>query len=130
MIRNRYNPDREFVWSTRSASWHRLSCMNDNRTYRLLLLATVLAIAILSCDIATACPNCKDGLAGNPNLVRGFFWSILFMMSMPFLIFGSLAGYLYWEVRRTRSADQGSTTSEYHQSDPIAVCSNQQFSSE
>jgi hypothetical protein len=40
-------------------------------------------------------------------MVRGYFWSILFMMSMPFVIFGGLATYFYLQVKRagiTRSA--------------------------
>jgi heme/copper-type cytochrome/quinol oxidase subunit 2 len=53
-----------------------------------------------------ACPNCKESLATGPNafnLVRGFFWSIVFMMSMPFLILGGLGSYFYWEVRKARA---------------------------
>lgn len=36
------------------------------------------------------------------NLVRGYFWSILFMMSMPFLIMGGLSTYFYYEVCKAR----------------------------
>jgi len=35
-------------------------------------------------------------------MVRGYFWSIVFMMSMPFLIFASLASYFYLQVSRGR----------------------------
>jgi hypothetical protein len=34
--------------------------------------------------------------------VRGYFWSILFMMSMPFLIIGGLGTMFYLDVRRAR----------------------------
>jgi hypothetical protein len=53
---------------------------------------------------AEACPNCRDGLSQGPNanLVQGYFFSILFMMSMPFVIFGSLATYWYLLIRRAR----------------------------
>lgn len=57
-------------------------------------------------EMATACPTCKDNLAHDPaaaGLVRGYAYSILFMLSMPPLIFGSLCGYFYWEVRRARA---------------------------
>jgi hypothetical protein len=37
-------------------------------------------------------------------VVRGYFWSILFMMSMPFAVLGSFSGYLYLLVRQARSA--------------------------
>lgn len=58
------------------------------------------------CTLCEACPTCRDGITDAPHhasVVRGYFWSILFMMSMPFVIFGSLATYFYCQVRRTRS---------------------------
>jgi heme/copper-type cytochrome/quinol oxidase subunit 2 len=54
-----------------------------------------------------ACPTCKDSLTHDPataNLARGYAYSILFMLSMPPLIFSGLAAYFYWEVRRARRA--------------------------
>lgn len=54
-----------------------------------------------------ACPTCKESLTHDPatmNLARGYAYSILFMLSMPPLIFSGLAGYFYWEVRRARRA--------------------------
>jgi heme/copper-type cytochrome/quinol oxidase subunit 2 len=64
-------------------------------------------LAVASTAIAFACPNCKDALANDPaqaGLVRGFFWSIMFMVSMPFLIFGGVSLYFYWEVQRAKQA--------------------------
>jgi len=55
--------------------------------------------------ISVACPTCKDGFTGDPatsGMVRGYFWSIVFMMSMPFLILGGISAYFYYEVRRAR----------------------------
>ncbi|MGE3777284.1 MAG: hypothetical protein AB7F89_08880 [Pirellulaceae bacterium] len=67
-----------------------------------VILALGLAMLFLV-PIADACPNCRETLAGEPDgLARGFFWSILFMLSMPFLILGGLSSYFYWEVRRAR----------------------------
>lgn len=34
--------------------------------------------------------------------VGGFFWSILFMVSMPFVLLGSFSTYMYVLVRRAR----------------------------
>ncbi len=69
------------------------------------LFAVLLLVLVGS--YAVACPTCKDSLAENdPNnatLVRGYFWSILFMMSMPFLILAGLSSYMYYEVRRARA---------------------------
>jgi heme/copper-type cytochrome/quinol oxidase subunit 2 len=55
---------------------------------------------------AMACPNCKESLAQNDpahaTLVRGYFWSIVFMMSMPFLILSGLSALFWWEVRKAK----------------------------
>ncbi len=57
-------------------------------------------------SVALACPTCAEGVANDPNhanMVRGYFWSIIFMMSMPFLIFTGLCSYFYYEIRRARA---------------------------
>jgi hypothetical protein len=69
----------------------------------------VIAIAVLLAGVptATACPSCKEALAsssGGGDLVSGFFWSILFMLSMPFLLLGSFGLYFYYLVRKARTA--------------------------
>lgn len=62
-------------------------------------------------EILLGCPTCKEGLANDPNqlaMARGYQLSILFMMSMPFLIFTGLASYFYYEVRKARAAQASS----------------------
>ena len=66
----------------------------------------LIGAIVLLPQVASACPTCKDGLeqtANNVNLVRGYFWSILFMMAMPFVILGGLGSYMYFEVCRARA---------------------------
>lgn len=68
---------------------------------RVPLLSLLLVVVLVG--IAEACPTCKDQLAADPaayNIARGYFWSILFMLSMPILIIAGLGSYFYWEVRR------------------------------
>jgi uncharacterized membrane protein len=62
----------------------------------------LVLVALLSADIAFACPTCKEALESSSggNLQAGFQYSILFMMSVPFILFGSLSGLFYWQVRR------------------------------
>ena len=72
---------------------------------RFLILLLLAAAVWLLADVALACPTCKDQLAHDPesaNIARGYFWSILFMLSMPPLILSGLGSYFYWEVRRAR----------------------------
>jgi hypothetical protein len=69
------------------------------------LLAVLLA-AVVAAD-AFACPSCKDGIASDPNganLAAGIEASIIFMLSMPFLILGGLGSYFYWEIRKAQKA--------------------------
>ena len=69
-------------------------------------IAVVCVLWLCFQSVAVACPTCADGVANDPNhanLVRGYFWSIIFMMSMPFLIFTGLCSYFYFEIRRARA---------------------------
>jgi uncharacterized membrane protein len=53
-----------------------------------------------------ACPTCKDGMttgANHQGMVKGYFFSILFMMSMPFVILTAMCSYFYFLVRRARA---------------------------
>jgi heme/copper-type cytochrome/quinol oxidase subunit 2 len=90
---------REDTWGT--------SAMNLVTHLRPLALAALaVTVLLLAGDVALACPTCKDQLAHDAesaNLARGFYYSIVFMLSMPPLIFGSLAAYFYWEIRRART---------------------------
>jgi hypothetical protein len=76
-----------------------------NRSSSLKTVAVWLAVSVLVPALAFGCPTCKDGLAGDPStsgMVQGYFFSIVFMMSMPFLILGGVSAYFYYEVRRAR----------------------------
>lgn len=49
-------------------------------------------------------------MAGDPaqaGMVRGYFWSILFMMSMPFTILTGLGTYFYFQWRSARQMGWG-----------------------
>jgi heme/copper-type cytochrome/quinol oxidase subunit 2 len=81
------------------------------RTHRpAIWLVVALALLVAAHSLADACPTCKDTLEANDpqraNLVRGYFYSIIFMLSMPFLIFTGLCGYFYYEVRKARRTKQ------------------------
>lgn len=79
------------------------------RLRSLLTLLFVLSAAAACATVVEACPTCKEGMENDPAaaaMIRGYFWSILFMMSMPFLIFGGLGTYFYLLVRKARAAQQ------------------------
>jgi Na+-driven multidrug efflux pump len=81
--------------------------MDRSRTIRTLTRGlAALAFVLVLGGVALACPTCKDQLAHDPasaNIARGYAYSIVFMLSMPPLIFGSLCAYFYWEVRKARA---------------------------
>ena len=80
---------------------------------KIRVLALALMMLTLSAAVATACPTCKDNLAHDPssaNLVRGYAYSILFMLSMPPLILGGLSAYFYWEVRKAKAKQAAQAT--------------------
>ena len=80
-----------------------------DKRLRSAVVGFAVVLAVSSC--ADACPTCKDAVAEGPqhaNLIRGYFWSILFMMSMPFIIFSSMAAFFYQQIRKARAAQAAS----------------------
>ena len=57
-----------------------------------------------------ACPGCKD--LDDP-INKGFNWSILFMMAMPFAVFGLVGGTIFLNYRRANQKPiSGETNNE------------------
>jgi len=85
-----------------------------NAPCRLLLrraITLLVLVAVVSAATTTlACPTCKDGLANSdPSaqaMARGYFFSILFMMAMPFVIIGTFGGAAYLSIRRAREQQE------------------------
>ena len=71
-----------------------------------MLIALAIALVLLIVSVAAACPNCKEGLAQNDphgqSIAAGYYYSILFMMSMPFAILGTFGSLAYLSIRRAR----------------------------
>lgn len=70
------------------------------------LLPACVALAFVSAAEALGCPTCKDSLAEGDetaaNLARGYFYSILLMLGMPFTLASSFGLYMWRELRRAR----------------------------
>jgi len=72
---------------------------------RTRILIVALAVLVLLPVVLSACPLCKDALedktTGLTNeLGRGFYYSILLMVSAPFVVVGGLAFRIYRMRRR------------------------------
>jgi uncharacterized paraquat-inducible protein A len=68
----------------------------------------VMVVLVLSADLI-ACPTCKNGMSGGDPVsvarASGYFYSILFMMSMPFLIVGTFGGAAYLSIKRAKERE-------------------------
>ena len=69
----------------------------------------VLIVSIAVGGDAWGCPTCKDGLQAadseGANIARGYFYSILLMIAMPFTLAGSFGLYVWREMRRQQHAE-------------------------
>jgi hypothetical protein len=72
------------------------------------LIAMAILLGLLFATVAAACPTCKEGLAQNDpqgqSMAAGYYYSILFMMSMPFAILGTFGSLAYFSIRRARQS--------------------------
>ena len=79
----------------------------------IFMLLVVVFVSLLVAGAAEACPTCKDGLAAadlqGANIARGYFYSILLMLAMPFTLAGSFGLYVWREFRRQAQTEQPGT---------------------
>jgi hypothetical protein len=70
-------------------------------TRSVLPLAILLASGLIALALPTtglACPVC----VGSSPEDYGYFWGVLFLMSMPFTVAGLIGGWLVYAYRRSR----------------------------
>ena len=70
---------------------------------RLITVSLCFLVVVSIAATASACPSCKQALGADGSqgdLARGIYYSILFMMSMPFAIVGSFGFMAYRAVKR------------------------------
>ena len=89
------------------------------RRFRLALVLAGVVAVVAAADVL-GCPNCKDAVNTSDveglNMARGYFYSILLMLAMPFTLAGSFAAYVWREMRRQKriadAAGAGSAPAE------------------
>jgi len=63
-----------------------------------------LSLGLVTTSAATACPNCKEAVAAQPSeaagMARGYNYSVLFMVAMPFTLLGAGAFMVTRAVKR------------------------------
>jgi len=88
---------------------------------RLVNLSIVGLIVLSISAVAAACPTCGEALGNDPHhqqRVAGFAYSIVFMMSVPYLLIGSFGSYAYFITRRARNAEKSQPPGENEESSP------------
>ena len=77
------------------------------------IITAALLLVCLSAAEAWGCPNCKDGFSSSDpdavNIARGYFYSILLMLEMPFTLAGTFGAYVWREMKKqqqSQSQDQ------------------------
>jgi hypothetical protein len=60
----------------------------------IFIIGFVSSIIPLALDACPACKNLDEPIA------KGFNWSVLFMMAMPFTVFGVIGGSVFYHFRR------------------------------
>ncbi|MFG0331573.1 MAG: hypothetical protein ACF8PN_16930 [Phycisphaerales bacterium] len=77
---------------------------------RISIFVVVLGSVLLSSSVASACPNCAESTEdqskvtaeeGAGDLALGYSVSVLFMMSMPFMLVGGFGYALYRNYQKT-----------------------------
>lgn len=92
---------------------------------RWVIVALVIALVLLFASVAAACPTCKDGLAQNDPqgkaIAAGYYYSIIFMMSMPYIVLGTVGSLAYLSIRRARIANEAEIGVEPQMTPPATV---------
>lgn len=104
------------------------------RWQRLLTIGLLCAVStLLFAGVAEACPNCKNAIAEDAagggatgDMARGFYYSILFMMSMPFLLIGSFTSIMYVQVRKARRAAENQDAANAKLTDQVRQAQSEQ----
>lgn len=73
------------------------------------LMLSMLTLAVSEDALAQGCAMCQTLFPSeNATLVQGMLHSAFFLMAMPFVVFGSIAGcifYRYWKTNRSSRAE-------------------------
>jgi hypothetical protein len=80
------------------------------RLRKFTALFVLLAASFARLPLARACAVCVSGAEGSAADAYG--WSVLFLMATPYLVMGSIAGYLVYAYRRAAAKKQEAAQAE------------------
>ncbi len=75
------------------------------------LVASSLALLLPAEILAQGCAMCQTVMPrGDEPLARGMFWSVLLLMTAPFVIGASIGGWLFYQYRSAHRASRTPAT--------------------
>jgi len=78
--------------------------MIGSLSWRSLVMA--ICFVVMACGVVHACPTCSEGLAQadphHQSVAAGICYSVMFMMSMPYLILATFCSMAYLSIKRAR----------------------------
>lgn len=78
--------------------------MLSNRHLAFVCFVMVGLSASLWSELAYACAMCQAVLPrGDDPLARGLFWSVLILLTAPFVVTGVIGGWIYYHHRKSPS---------------------------
>jgi hypothetical protein len=79
--------------------------MLSNPHLAFICLLVVGMNASLWSELASACAMCQTVLPrGDDPLARGLFWSMLILLTAPFVVTGAIGGWVYYHYRKSPSS--------------------------
>src|SRR5215813_5806769 len=90
------------------------------------ILLVLVLVAAIAPAVASACPLCKDAKSdtdypgGTASLPKGFYYSILLMVSAPFVVMGGLLLRIHLSRKRGRVLP-ASAPAEQPKTEPVSL---------
>ena len=76
---------------------------------RYILAICTVAVVLLFPIVVQACAVCLTGASENDPVANAFNWSVLFLLTTPYAIVGSIGGWLFYRYKsaaRRRSGEK------------------------
>jgi hypothetical protein len=84
--------------------------MLSNRHLAFIYLLVVGMYTFLWSELAYACAMCQTVLPREDDpLARGLFWSMLILLTAPFIVTGAIGGWVYYHYRKSSSSEHPHT---------------------
>lgn len=86
--------------------------MWSSRHLVMVSIIVLTASLLFQQEWAHACAMCQTVLPrGDDPLARGLFWSVLILLTAPFVVTGAIGGWVYYHYRKPSSSQHATPAS-------------------